>query len=224
MTRNGIDVSEWQGDIQWDMVKGSVDFVILRAGLGKYASQIDKQFEKNYAECKRLGIPCGAYWYSYATNEKEAKEEAAACLEILKGKKFDYPVWYDIEEQATLKSGKVDEIITAFCKTLESNGYFAGLYMSRSPLNQFVSAKVRDRFALWVAEYGPKCKYDGSYGMWQKSSTGKIPGITGNVDINECYADYPKAINGEPAAEPKKTMKITVEYDDHIFSGLLTED
>lgn len=220
MIKNGIDVSEWQGMIQWDMVKGAVDFVILRAGYGKYANQIDKQFERNYAECKRLGIPCGAYWYGYATTEEEAKEEANACLEVLKGKKFDYPVYYDVEEKATLGSGKVDDIITTFCKALESGGYFSGLYMSRSPLNAYVSANVRNRFALWVAEYGKKCNYSGSYGMWQKSSEGAVAGISGKVDLNECYKDYPAVINPKSKAQKRVTLII----DDHSYSGLLTED
>ena len=225
MIKNGIDVSEWQGVIDWETVKASglVDYVIIRAGYGRYSSQVDKQFERNYNECTRLGIPCGAYWYSYATSEKEAEEEAAACLEILAGKKFSYPVYYDIEEKPTLGTGRADDIITTFCKTLEKNGIFAGLYMSRSPLTAYISAQVRERFALWVAEYGSKCNYNGYYGAWQKSSQGKIPGITGNVDLNECYADYPKAINGEP--EPVKATKhITITIDDHTYSGLLTED
>ncbi len=101
MAKNGIDVSEWQGVIDWEDVKasGKVDFVILRAGYGKYASQKDKQFERNYSECKRLGIPVGAYWYSYAVTEKEAKEEASACLEVLADKKLDYPLYFDLEEK-----------------------------------------------------------------------------------------------------------------------------
>ena len=225
MIKNGIDVSEWQGVIDWETVKASglVDYVILRAGYGRYIYQVDKQFERNYKECTRLGIPCGAYWYSYATTEKEAKEEAAACLEILEGKKFSYPVYFDVEEQKTLNSGNTDNIITTFCKTLENNGFYTGLYMSRIPLTKYVSANIRERFALWVAEYGSKCNYNGYYGAWQKSSQGKIPGITGNVDLNECYADYPKAINGEP--EPVKVTKhITITIDDHTYSGLLTED
>lgn len=225
MIKNGIDVSEWQGVIDWEAVKasGQVDYVILRAGLGKYSSQIDKQFERNYKECTRLGIPCGAYWYSYATSEKEAKEEAAACLEILGGKKFSYPVYYDIEEKVTTGSGVVDNIITVFCKTLENNGFWSGLYMSRNPLNAYVSQKTRERFALWVAEYGPKLNYSGDVGMWQKSSEGRVPGISGNVDLDECYKDYPRAINGEP--EPvKATKQVTITIDDHTYSGLLTEE
>lgn len=222
MTKYGIDVSEWQGVIDWEAVKasGKVDFVILRAGLGKVAAQVDKQFYRNYAECTRLGIPVGAYWYSYAKSEKEAKEEAQACLEVLKDKKFQYPVYYDIEEKTTLGTGKADDIIQTFCKTLEASGIFAGLYMSRSPLKSYVSLAVRNRFALWIAEYNSKCNYDGAYGMWQKSSEGSIPGISGRVDLDECYIDYPKAIVGSE----KLQKYVTLIIDEHKYSGLLTEE
>ena len=222
MTKYGIDVSEWQGVIDWEAVKasGKVDFAILRIGYGRYTSQIDKQFERNYSECRRLGIPCGAYWYSYATSEDEATEEADACLDILNGKKFEYPVYYDVEEQKTLVSGNVDDIIYTFCKALETSGYYAGLYMSRIPLNSYVSAKMRERFTLWVAEYASQCNYSGSYSMWQKSSGGSVAGISGKVDLNECYKDFPSII----CPKPKEQKHITITIDDHTYSGLLTEE
>ena len=104
MTKYGIDVSRWQGVIQWDMVKGEIDFAILQAGYGRLATQKDAQFERNYAECKRLGIPIGAYWFGYATSENEAKLEALACIEVLKDKKLDYPLYYDVEDKKMLKN------------------------------------------------------------------------------------------------------------------------
>lgn len=221
MIRNGIDVSEHQGSIDWEKVKGKIDFAILRAGYGRYIEQKDSQFERNYSECKRLGIPCGAYWYSYAGSVEEAREEARICLQILKGKKFDYPVYFDVEEPKPLNSGKVNDIIVAFGKAIEEAGFFAGLYMSRSPLTTYVSKNVQGRFTLWIAEYNSKCNYSGDYGMWQKSSGGTIEGIKGYVDLNECYKDYPKIINKEPE---KITKQVTLIIDDHKYSGLLTED
>ena len=221
MTKNGIDVIQWQGVIDWEAVKasGKVDFVILKAGYGRYAAQIDPRVERNYSECKRLGIPVGAYWYGYATSEKEAKEEANACLTILKGKKFDYPIYYDVEEKPMIGTGKIDDIIRAFCSTVEQE-HFVGLYMSRNPLVANVSTAVRNRYALWVAEYGSKCNYSGSYGMWQKSSEGTIAGIDGKVDLDECYVDYPSIIN-----KVEKAQKfVTLIIDEHKYSGLLTEE
>ena len=234
MTKYGIDVSEWQGDIDWSRVR--TDFVIIRAGYGREISQKDKKFDRNYAECKRLGIPCGAYWYSYAMSEDEARREAAVCLEVLRGKQFEYPIYVDVEEKKVFDLGrdKVSAIINAFLTEIEKAGYFAGLYMSANPLNNCTTEYIRNRFAVWVAHHGVvKPSYGGYYGMWQKSDCGSVAGISGDVDLDECYTDYPAAIkaaglNGFPKTDPrpepeKKTMKVTIEYDDHIFSGLLEE-
>ena len=96
MIAYGIDVSRWQGSIDWTKVK--TDFCIIQAGFGREASQKDIRFDENYSGCKAAGIPCGAYWYSYATSEDEARKEAAVCLDILKGRQFEYPIYYDVEE------------------------------------------------------------------------------------------------------------------------------
>lgn len=231
--KKGIDVSEWQGNIAWNTAKASgVEFAILRAGYGREASQKDKTFDANYSGCKAAGTPCGAYWYSYATSEEEARKEAAVCLDILKGKQFEYPIYYDVEEKKTLQLGKdrVSAIIKAFCGELEKAGYFAGLYMSASPLSNFVNEDVKRRYTIWVAHYGvSKPGYSGAYGMWQKSSTGKVTGIAGNVDLDEAYEDYPTIVkaaglNGYKKPEAaKKKVKVTIELDDHKYSGLLEE-
>lgn len=233
MMKNGIDVSEHQGVIDWTRVKA--DFAIIRAGYGREISQKDKKFDINYAGAKAAGIPCGAYWYSYAQSEEEARTEAAVCLEIIKGKQFEYPIYFDVEEQRTLKLGvdKVSAIINVFLRELEKAGYFAGLYMSAYPLKNYVNDTTRRRYAVWVAHYGvSKPDYNGQYGMWQKSSSGRVEGINGNVDIDECYVDYPAIIknkgdNGYPKPEPlkpqKAKIKATIEIDEHIYSGLLEE-
>lgn len=233
MTKNGIDVSEWQGDIDWSRVR--TDFAILRAGYGREVSQKDKKFERNYSGAKANKIPCGAYWYSYAVSEDEARKEASACIEIIKGKQFEYPIYFDVEEQKIFDLGrdKVSKIIEAFCHELEKAGYFAGLYMSAYPLKNYVNDTTRRRYAVWVAHYGvSKPDYNGQYGMWQKSSSGRVEGINGNVDIDECYVDYPAIIknkgdNGYPKPEPPKPqkakIKATIEIDEHIYSGLLEE-
>lgn len=217
MVKYGIDVSEWQGDIDWSAV--TADFAIIRAGYGKELSQEDERFEQNYAGAKAAGIPVGAYWYSYATNVEEAVKEAEVCLKVIAGKRFEYPIYLDIEEQRTLSLGKaaVTAIIKAFLDKVESAGYWVGLYMSASPLSAYVSESVRNRYAVWVAHYGvSKPGYSGSYGMWQKSSTGSVPGISGNADLDECYVDYPKLIkesgcNGYAPEPPTKTVRLTID-------------
>ena len=231
----GIDVSEHQGIIKWDNVKA--DFAILRAGYGKVISQKDKQFENNYAGAKKAGIPVGAYWYSYAMTPEEARKEADVFLEVIKGKQFDYPVFYDVEEkkQFNLGKDKVSAIIRAFLEEVESAGYWVGLYMSASPLSDCVTSGIKNKYAVWVANVGvSKPSYAGAYGMWQYSWKGSISGISGDVDLDYCYVDYPakikeRGLNGygkqqDTAAKPSK-KEITVEMtcDGVKYKGTLTK-
>lgn len=216
MSMKGIDVSKHQGTVNWSHVKADgVEFAIIRAGYGKQASQKDAQFENNYAGCKSNGVPVGVYWYSYATTPDEARKEAAVCLSVIKGKTFEYPVYFDIEEPSVLAKGKAacTAIAKAFLETVEKAGYFVGIYSSKSHLESCFTEELRTRYAVWVAHYGvDKTTYHGQYGIWQKSSTGKMSGIRGNVDMNECYTDYPavirkKGLNGFKAAQTATTAK-----------------
>lgn len=208
----GIDISKHNGAVNWAQVKADgVEFAIIRAGYGKQASQKDTQFENNYAGCKSNGVPVGVYWYSYATTPDEARKEAAVCLSVIKGKTFEYPVYFDIEEPSVLAKGKAvcTAIAKAFLEAVEQAGYFVGIYSSKVHLENCITEELRARYAVWVAHYGvDKTTYHGQYGIWQKSSTGKVYGISGNVDVNECYVDYPAAIkkkglNGFKAASAK---------------------
>lgn len=212
---NGIDVSEWQGSIDWKKVKA--DFAILRAGYGRLVTQADRCFQANYYGCRANNIPCGAYWFSYAESVDDARQEAAVCLEIIKNKQFEYPIYYDIEEQRTLALGKqtVGTIIRTFLDTLEQSGYFAGLYMSLNNLNAYVDDEIRRKYAVWVADYSTQRPV--GYGMWQKSSTGRIDGIQGNVDLDESYEDYPSIIKNAGLNGFEKQHTITVEIDGEII-------
>ena len=197
MAISGIDVSQWQGVIDWKQVKAAgVEFVLIRAGYGdtlSYPKQIDTQYEYNYAQCKRNNIPVGVYFYSYAMNEAEAKREAECCLALLKGKQFEYPIYYDVEEFDLFKSGKTAEVTRAFVKVLEDAGYWVGIYTYRSAMGYF-PADIKDKKAMAIAEYGSKLNYSGQYGIWQNSSTWYVKGINGRVDHDYCYVDYPKLI------------------------------
>lgn len=190
----GIDVSVHNGVIDWAKVKAAgVEFAIIRAGYGKVISQKDAQFERNYAGATAQGIPVGAYWYSYAVTPAEAEQEAHVFLEAIKGKKFEFPVYLDIEEKKTFSTGKnnVNAIIKAFCDVMEKTGYWVGIYASRSAVQTYISTENQQKYALWVAEWGAKCNYNGTYGIWQNSETGRVSGINGNVDTDICYVDYP---------------------------------
>lgn len=191
----GIDVSKHQGVINWEKVKasGQVDFAILRAGFGKESSQIDVQFERNYSECKRLGIPCGAYWYSYAKTAAEAEQEAAVCLSALAGKQFEYPIAFDIEEKASLQNA--DALCHAFCSALESAGYYAAIYTFKSALESCIGNNIKNRYDVFLSHVDvSKSSYAGNYGLWQYSWKGSVSGIVGDVDLDYAYQDYPTII------------------------------
>ena len=231
---NGIDVSAHQGKIDWTKVQ--TDFAILRAGYGKEISQKDAQFEANYAGAKAADIPVGVYWYSYAMTPEEAQKEAEVCLEVINGKQFGYPIYFDVEEEKQLKLGKekVSAIILAFLEKVEAAGYWVGLYMSASPLSDLVTDSIKNRFAVWVANVDvSKPSYSGAYGMWQYSWKGKLDGISGDVDLDHCYTDYPaqikaKGLNGygKQIEKPPETVtdSITVEMtvNGKKYSGTLT--
>lgn len=215
----GIDISRWQGSPDFSKVKAKVDYVIAQIGYGKYSSQVDSSFNYNYTNCKANNIPIGGYWYSYAKSVDEARQEAQACVALIKGKKFEYPIYYDLEEGlGNLGRSLVSNIAIAFCTELEKNGYFAGIYISRSPAQAYLTDDVVKKYALWLAEYSSQLNWSGPVGMWQYSSTGRIDGINGNVDMNYCYEDYPNLIksnglNGYPKPEePTKPLDSVIWY------------
>ncbi len=217
----GIDVSRHNGAINWQRVRDAgIKFAILRAGFGKLASQKDTTFEENYAEAKSVGIPVGAYWFSYATTVDEARQEAEICISILRGKQFEFPIYFDLEDQRSLQTGKANcsAMVRAFCDTLEQAGYWAGLYTSRSYLATHIEDDIKSRYALWVAEWGSKLNYSGAVGIWQYSDKGKVDGITVSTDLDECYVDYPAQIrkaglNGYPKQEPEPEVPAPVPED-----------
>jgi GH25 family lysozyme M1 (1,4-beta-N-acetylmuramidase) len=191
----GIDVSKHQGKIDWDKVKasGKVDFAIIRAGYGKETSQVDNQFERNYTACKRVGIPVGAYWYSYATTTAEAEQEANVFLKTISGKLFEYPIAYDIEESKSLSNAT--KLCSAFCDAIEKAGYYAAIYTFKSALENNLDDSVKSRYDIFLSHVGvSKSSYSGDYGLWQYSWTGKIDGITADVDLDYAYKDYPAII------------------------------
>ena len=196
----GIDVSVHNGDIDWGKVKtDGIDFAILRAGYGKLASQKDQKFEQNYKNAKTVNLPVGAYWYSYAMNENEARQEADVFLSVIKGKQFEMPVYFDLEEKKQFDLGKekVSAIMRAFLEKVESAGYFTGLYGSASSLTTHTADDIKSRYTIWLAHWVDETNYSGAYGVWQHSEKGKVAGINGNVDLDICYKDFPTIIKGK---------------------------
>lgn len=195
-----IDVSEWQGKIDWEKVKPHIEGAILRCGYGSnLEKQDDAQFKHNADECTRLGIPFGVYLYSYAKTNDKAKSEAEHVLRLVKPYKLSYPVYLDLEEAGTEK-GAIERA-NIFGDIIEKAGYWCGVYAN---LNWWTNYLVGlERFTKWVAQYNTKCDYKGEHlDIWQYSSMGTIPGIKGNVDMNYCYRNFPAEIFGKP----KKTI------------------
>ncbi len=188
----GVDVSKWQGSsIDWKQVKNSgYDFAILRVGYGRYSSQKDECFEINYTGAKNAGLACGAYHFSYARTVAEAKAEAAVCLEWLKGKSFEYPIFYDVESQTDLGANLTSQIIEAFCSELENAGYYVGIYSYANYLKNYVNSTTLEKYPIWVAHHDVSSPSFTGHAMWQYSSTGTVSGIGGNVDVNYSYTDF----------------------------------
>lgn len=226
----GIDVSQWNGDIDWAAVKASgVDYVIIRAGYGKYAFQVDKKFYENIRGAQAVGLDCGVYWYSYALTVEDARREAEVCCEIINGYDYTFPVYFDIEEksQQALSTAQASAIIETFCSTIADNGYHPGLYSYASFLNTQVYKEVLEKYDVWVAHFNVAApSYSNPYGMWQYSSTGTVPGIKGDVDLDHCYKNYPYIISPESYTGPggsdttTSTTTTTVTIDKGIAQGI----
>ena len=195
----GVDISKWNGNINFSMLKRQVDFVIIRAGYGRLTSQKDERFEEYYAACERYGIPKGCYWASYATSGSEAIQEANAFLSCVKGKKFEYPVMFDYEAfpgaEGQRNQSVAREVITNFMNTVKNAGYYVGLYSYYSLFKNCIPSDMQDgRYDIWLAHYTSSTPYTG-HKMWQYSSSGKLNGISCKFDMNYCYVDnYPEII------------------------------
>ncbi len=202
MSKKGIDVSEFQGKIDWEKVKNSgVEFAILRCGYGMdFSNQDDVEYERNANECERLGIPYGVYLMSYANTVEKARSEAKHVLRLIEGRKISLGVWHDIEDNGT--SGAINKetltnIINTFCNTIKNAGYKVGVYANLNWLENKIEKTIKDNYDIWVAQYYSKCEYEGKYIMWQHTSSGKVNGISTNVDMNILYEDLPVINNND---------------------------
>ena len=195
--RIGIDVSKWNGSIDWDKVQqAGVGFAIIRAGYrGSVTGSLveDPRFAANMKGAAASGIPVGVYFFTQAVNEVEAVEEASAVLRLIQEYDLAYPVYIDTEGAGG--NGRADGldpetrtlVCEAFCRTVENAGYRAGVYASRNWYNNNLYANRLEQYAIWLAEYRSTPLYQGYYEMWQYTSKGSVDGIAGNVDMNIAY-------------------------------------
>lgn len=182
---SGIDLSKHQGNVDWKKIAATgIDFVIIRAGYGKYASQEDPKFKANIEGAHNAGIKnIGVYWYSYAPNVADAKLEAQVCLQVVKPYKnyINLPIFFDEEyESAILNATKAvrTNCCIEFCKAIHNAGYRTGLYASKDWFeNKITASSLPSYCENWVAQYNTSCTYKGDYVVWQYSSTGKVNGI-----------------------------------------------
>lgn len=198
--KTGIDVSQWQGDIDWASAKSDIDFAIIRAGYGQ--NNIDPKWQRNADECTRLGIPFGVYWFSYAYNVDRAKREAQYCLEAVKPYKLDYPIAFDFEYDSvsyaqkngvTITKQLASDIARAFCEEIRAAGYTPILYANPDYLSRYFDNDVASRYDIWLAQWPKRPNLDippENADIWQYSNSGSIKGINGRVDMNACYKDY----------------------------------
>lgn len=202
--KKGIDVSRHQGIFNWDKMKGKIDFAIIRASHG--VNEVDAQFERNYAECKRLGIPIGCYHYFYYSDPAKHDAEIGNFLKTINGKKFELPVFVDYEEYKldnpnTLGHLSADEITAHALKDIEKikkAGHVAGMYANKNWLtNKMHPEKFGADVWIWLAQYATKKTYTGRTDMWQYTSSGLIDGYAGKLDMNECYREWeiPKPVS-----------------------------
>lgn len=198
----GIDVSKYNGDINWEKVKDDgVKFVILRAGYG--SSTIDERFEEYIKGAIKENIDVGVYWFSYAISEEKARLEAIKCMEVISQykDKIIYPVFYDFEydsvryakeQGVNINKTKATAFAYAFLKEIEKERYIPGLYTNIDFSNNYYFKNIQREYDLWIAQYNSRCTYSEPHVMWQYSDTGKISGISGDVDLDYCYKKYKK--------------------------------
>lgn len=206
-SRMGIDVSQWNGNIDWDKVKAAgVDYAIIRVGFRGYGTSDpvkpvmqDKNVEQNIRGALAAGLDVGLYFYSQAITVDEALEEAGACVNMARKYNITYPIYFDTEfaksdhtgRADTLSSAKRTDLAVAFCEAVENAGYTAGVYASKTFFYDELQFSRLQNYEIWVAHYTSKeTDFKYSYGAWQYSSGGKIDGISGNTDLNIGLYDY----------------------------------
>ena len=196
----GIDVSKWNKEIDWESVRAAgVDFAIIRCGYrgSKTGALVeDPYFKKNVEAAEAAGIKVGIYFFTQATNETEAVEEASMALMLCRNYKLALPIFIDTEGAGG--NGRADglgvetrtAVCEAFCRTIENSGFNAGVYASKNWFINNLSTENLSDYTIWLAQYSRDATYDGRYDLWQYTSAGTIEGIETRVDLNMCYKDF----------------------------------
>ena len=191
----GVDVSKYQGNIDWNQVKASgIEFAIIRVGYRGYGTGVlveDSTFRQNIKGATAAGLKVGLYFYSQAINETEAVEEASMVISLCQGYNISYPIYFDTEKVAG-DTGRADNIsraqrtanAVAFCETIRNSGYKAGVYSYASWFYNQLNMASLSPYSIWIAQYRNELSFDYNYDIWQYSSTGSVPGIPKPTDMN----------------------------------------
>lgn len=195
--QKGIDVSKWNGTIDWNAVANAgIDFAIIRVGYRGYSAGTlveDPYFKQNIAGATKAGIKVGIYFFTQAITEAEAVEEASMAISLVSGYQLQLPIYFDTEDvdgngrADKMSVAKRTAITKAFCETVKNAGYMPGVYASTSWYNNQLNAAELTNYDIWVAHYANVCGFKGRYHMWQYTSSGSVPGIKGRVDVNIRY-------------------------------------
>lgn len=229
--KKGMDVSEWQGKIDWAKAKADgIEYAVIRCGYGSDKTKYDdKYWEYNVSECERLGIPYGVYLYSYAEDLNDAKSEAEHTIRLLKGHHPSLPVYYDLEDKTVESAGKsmISQMAQTYCDKVSAAGYRVGIYASRSWWTSYLNTATFDNssWSKWIAEWGSRCNYSQSYDMWQCTSTGYVNGVSGNVDLNfwmlKTYDEQPVEVSDSNIISYSSHMQ-TFGWQDTVPNGYQT--
>ena len=194
----GIDVSRWNGNINWNQVKNSgISYVIIRCGYRgstKGSLIVDPMFEDYIKGATAAGLKVGVYFVTQAVDEREAVEEASMVLEMIKDYTISYPVFLDVEPSGG-RGDKISKetrtaVCKAFCETIKNANYTPGIYANKNWFTEKMDASALGAYKIWLAQYAEKPTYTGRYDMWQYRSNGRVSGISGDVDMNHSYLGY----------------------------------
>ena len=214
-----VDISEFQQGINFNKMKNDgIKAVIIRAGYGRESSQKDCMFESHYRNAKAAGLKIGVYWYSYADSVDDAEKEAKACLECIKSKSLDMPVYYDLEDYSMIKLGKtkLTAIAERFCETIKKSNYRAGVYANLNWFNNCLDYdELKRKYSIWLAQYNDKAELDCD--IWQNSSSSRINGYNGRLDTNVIYNDDIFSVKSDTKVE-KPTLTYRVYADGKWYS------
>ena len=196
LPKKGIDISEFNGDVDIQALKGQVAFVIIRCGYGSdYPNQDDSQFENNVRKCQAAGIPWGTYLYSYAQNTDMARSEAAHTLRLLQGRRPAYGVWYDVEDSSLPAGEALVDNVVAYCQAVEQAGLYVGVYSFLYWMQTRLNSPRLDPYDKWVAQWSSALDYTKPVGMWQYTNQLVLNGRKWDGDL--AYKEYPALTQGE---------------------------